>query len=168
MIRITLFGSTSRTNQLVFHKNIYFGPESVLKLPDLDRDNPAKMDTITEFLAVTYALFNDFLIGNYVLTHYTTQRGNPVVIPLNSRTLNGRVRILFLLLRKHPELRKYNTDSLKKFIQQIANYIKQGKRGIAEAKLLQFAQETGTLDLYYSIRRKILEKKSQPALLLRQ
>ena len=167
MINITLYGSTSSTNQLVYHKNIYFGEDSVLKLKDLDADRPAKLDTIQEFLSVMYALFEDFLISKYVLTHYETKNGYPVVIPANPRTLNGRVRVLFLLLRKHPELRKYNTDHLKRFIEQMVYYIKQGKRGIAEAKLMQFASETGTIDLYNKIRRAILLKKSQPALLLR-
>ncbi|RLG43116.1 MAG: hypothetical protein DRO01_00035 [Thermoproteota archaeon] len=162
----SLFLTTSgRKINLIRFKNVYFGDNSVAKIK-IEDAKPNKVDTIDDFLGVMYALFTDFLTGNYVLTHYMTTDGKVAVTKATPKLLNGRIRVLLLLLNKHPELKKYKTDGLKKFIYQLYRLIVNGRKEEAKAKLLNFAVKTGTQNLLNYIEMRILSVKSKPKVLI--
>ncbi len=131
-------------------QNVYFGPNSVLKL----KAN-GKLDTGKEFLRVMYALFADFLTGPYVLTHYETSRGNPLLTKGTENLLNGRVRVLHFLLNNRLG-GKYK--HLEQLISKISKILLKDKKKAKEI-IEKFAEETNTLQEWTEIYNKILQKK---------
>ena len=144
-------------NNFIKHKNIYFGRDSLLKVDPL-QGKPDKVDTIDDFLAVMYALFLDGM-NHVMLTHYE-KPPYIAVVRFNPKTFAGRVYILHRLLGQNHLLRK--APNLKKFVEEMTDLIM--RRHISEAyRILEdFANTTGTYDLFQKIANALQQIKQRP------
>ena len=143
---------------LRYRQNIYFGPNSVLKI-NLQSGKPDKVDTVDDFLAVMYAFLIDAATPPGLLTHYD-HPNYVVLLPRNPRTIMGRTMVLYKLIERIPQVKKL--QGLKEFIEKEVHLIVSGKRQEALQILEEFAHKTGTQDLYYMILSKTQEVKQKP------
>jgi hypothetical protein len=146
-----------------YRQNIYFGPNSVLKIK-IPQGDPNKVDTVDDFLAVMYAFLLDAATPPGLLTHYD----HPyyvVLLPRHPRTILGRTSVLYKLMERVPDLKRL--EGLKEFIEKEVQLILSGKREEAIRLLEEFAAKTGTDRLFYDIYSKIREVKARPKIWVR-
>lgn len=151
---------SENSDRLIYRKNVYFGTDSVLKLEYEGGKNDI-VDTDFDFIMVMYANFLDFIIGDYVLSHYETNTGIPAVLENTSQRLLGRVKILELLLDriKFVYLDATYYSKLRKLLREITNLLLQNKKTEAYYLLLNFAIKTKTYNYFVNIYNKLLSKK---------
>ena len=146
-----------------YRRNIYFGPNSVLKI-QLPLGDPTKVDTVDDFLAVMYAFLLDAATPPGLLTHYEHPK-YVVLMPRHPRTILGRTSVLYRLIDRIPALKKL--DGLKEFIEKEVQLILRGKREEAIHLLEEFAIKTGTDRFFYDIYSKLREVKNRPKIWVR-
>jgi len=141
----------------IYHKNIYFGQDSLLKIDPLS-GKPNKVDTVDDFLAVMYALFLDAL-DKSMLTHYE-KPPYIAVVRFNPKTFAGRVYVLHRLLAQDKLLNQ--APHLKKLIETLTDLVMKRRVGEVYNFLEKFAIDTQTIDLFQNIESAIQRIKERP------
>jgi len=152
----------SKRVRVIERQNVYWGDDSVLKMK-LEENryvDGQKVDTDLEFIAVAFSFFLDWITGKYVLSHYETEDGIPILISKKPGRFAGRLKVLYQLLDRIKKFDKIPKSELKEFLDEVSELIQKNDYEKAYDYMKYFAERYNVLDTFEKVKNKIINKKT--------